>query len=290
VEGVNLGGFMIIFGAMILGGVMALVALVLLIARQTTPARIVFASGLLAATVITALGVLTFFDRQFHHEGDEGAILFSTLILLLAGVSQFIAAVRNPRAYAAAFGCAAGALAYGTVAGMAGSDILYPAKLPAGAGVSLLLAVASLMIAVLPPSHRRTTLLWSGQALLGGIAGYNIGGACVMTRCQVFEPPGRELRAHVEVYVLGVRVSDEVGPVDLRDPADHSVAIRAISAAQDAWVYGVSVAGAIAGIVAALGIAAALVKPPGEPARAEPPAATDAPHEHSLSRDHIKPA
>jgi hypothetical protein len=158
VEGVNLGGIFLGYLAALVFGGTSLMAVGLLIARLTKAALVVFASGLLCATVIAALAALSFLRREFNQEGSGAMIVLAALTLLLAGAGQFVAALRSPRCYAAAFGCAAGSIVYGAVAGLGGGDAL-PWKLPAGPGVSLLLAAASMMIAVLLPlgSRQRET-------------------------------------------------------------------------------------------------------------------------------------
>src|SRR5262249_11055533 len=69
---------------------------------------------------------------------------------------------------------------------------------------------------------------------------------------------GRGTLVRVEVRVLGVRVSEETGFV--RMPADGPSCVRFVNLTQVAWVYGIPAAGAVAGLLAALGSAALLVK------------------------------
>jgi hypothetical protein len=150
VEGVNMGGMLLGCVALLAFGVVSLVAAGLLIGRLSRAALIVFASGLLCATAIAALATLSFLQGEYHPEGSETLIVLTALTLLLAGAGQFVAALRSARTYAAAFGFAAGAIVYGLAAGLGGADAL-AWKLPGGTWVSLLLAAAGVMIAVLLP-------------------------------------------------------------------------------------------------------------------------------------------
>jgi hypothetical protein len=96
------------------------------------------------------------------------------------------------------------------------------------------------------------------QAVLGGIAGVAAGDSSVTTRCTVLEPPGRGTRVRVEVRVLGVLVSEEIGFV--RIPEDGPSSVRHLNLEQAAWAYGIPAAGAVAGLLAALGSATLLVR------------------------------
>jgi hypothetical protein len=300
VEGMNVGAILLGFLGVLVVGLTALVAFGLLIARKTRAALVTFTAGLLGATVLAALATLSFLQKGngFYEEGSEPMIVLTVLSLLLAGGGQFITALRQPRIYGAAFGCAAGSMAF-QAAPFLGLDALgmdgarralavRSLSLPGvslGLALSLLLAVLSLMIAVLPPRRRNGGLLWTALAVLGGIAGFGVGDACVVTRCtplpapriagvpQRFEGGGRVLeRVRVEVDVLGVRVSDETGFAPI--PREGLSLVRAVSLAQAAWVYGPlaagAAAGAAAGLVAAWGIARLLVRQPGEGVHAEP--------------------
>jgi hypothetical protein len=288
VEGVNMGGFLLGFLAVLVFGAVSLLAVGLLLARLYRAARIVFACGLCCATVIAALAALSFLAREYHPEGNEVRIVLGALTLLLVGAGPLLAAFRSPGAYGAALGCAAGALVYGTVAGFGISEVM-SWRLPGGAEVSLILAACGLLIAVFPPPRPAGALLWAAQAILGGIAGYAAGGACGTTRSTALEPPGgRFARVRVEVYVLGVRVSDETRPAEI--PDGGPAAVRSLSLAQDVWLSVPPAAGAAAGIVAALGLAAALLRRSGKGVHAEPLAAADWPREHGSWSDRVKPA
>jgi hypothetical protein len=294
VEGVNMGGFLLGYLGILVFGLTSLPALGLLIARKTTAARILFAAGLWVAAVIVAVAVLSFLQREFH--GDElwPLIVLAALVLLLSGTGQFVAALRSPRTYGAALACAAGAMAF-LAAPLLGGDFagillsardLNPAAVRLIQALSLLLAAASLMIAFFPP-QRRGAVPWTAQALLGAIAGFLVGDAAVATRCTLLAEEGRGTPVRVEVFVLGVRVSEETGTV--RIPDDGPSSLRALSAAQAAWVYGTPAAGAVAGIIAALGLAASLVRQAGGGVHAEPLAEAEGPREHRSSSDKIKP-
>jgi hypothetical protein len=147
-------GYLAVF---VLGGAF-LVALGLWLAGQGKIAKFLFAGGLLLATLIMAVAALSFLDLDFHHEAQREAILIvvATLVLLLAGSGQFIAAFRSSGRYAAALACALSALASGVATSAGGGDAM-PFHLPAGAVISSLLAIASVVIAVLPGSEARPT-------------------------------------------------------------------------------------------------------------------------------------
>jgi hypothetical protein len=95
-------------------------ALILLLVRWTKEARTVFAADLLCPVVAT-LPVFLFLGllEQLAHHGLEFShsvvplvlLALAALTLLLAGFGQFIASLRGARAYAAALGCALGAVA-----------------------------------------------------------------------------------------------------------------------------------------------------------------------------------
>jgi hypothetical protein len=298
VEGVNVGAILLGYlGALVLG-ITSLVALGLLIARQTKAALITFAAGLLVTAGIAALATLSFLQKGygFYVEGSEPMILLTALSLVLAGAGQFVAALQGPRTYAAAFGCAAGSMVFLAAFPEHVSRTLPEVSL--GLALSLLLAVLSLMIPVIPPRRRNGVLLWTALPALGGIAGFVLGDACVTTRYTLLEGqrvPGGPVRVRVEVDVLGVRVSDETGfaPIPLRAKPDD-LGIRAVSSAQVAWGYGPPAIGAAAGVVAGLivarGITRWLRRQSGEGVHAEPLAEADRPSEHGPWSDKIKPA
>jgi hypothetical protein len=288
VEGVNIGGILLGYLGILVLACAGLVALVLLVARKATAARFLLAAGMLLATIIVAVAALTFLKREYHPD-DTGAalIVLAALTLFLAGVGQFAAAFRSPSLYGAALGFAAGSILYGATSGLAGSDVL-PWRLPEGPRVSLLLAAASLMLAVLPTRRTAVALLWTAQALLGAIAGLAVGAACVTTHSFPLPDEGRGTPVMVEVYLLGVRVSEETRSVLI--PAEGVSAIRSLSFAQDAWLNGVPAAGAVVGLIAAWAIAAGLVKRSGAEVAAKPLAVVDPLHEYGSSSEQIKPA
>jgi hypothetical protein len=274
VEGLNVGAILLGYLGVLVLGVTSLTALGLLLARRTRGALITFAAGLLAATVLAALATLSFLQKGmgFYVEGSEPTIALTALSLLLAGAGQFVAALRRPRTYAAALGCAAVSLAF-LSAPLLGADVVRPhavhqflaarsLSLPGvglGLALSLLLAVLGLMIPTLPPQRRAGVLLRTALAAAGGIAGFAAGDAFVATHTALLQsfPGGGPQPVRVEVDVLGARVSDETGFA--RVPWEGLSLVRAVSAAQAAWVYGPlaagTAAGAAAGLVAAWGIA-----------------------------------
>jgi hypothetical protein len=156
-------GLLLGYLAVFVFAVASLVALVLLTACLIKAALILFAAGLLCATVIAAVATLTFLGKESHEYHFSTMIVLTALALLLAGAGQFVAALRSPRTYAAALACAAGSIVL-LAAPLLGCDVgtlipgvrhldtagPVPLALP-----SLLLAVAGLMIAVLPAFHSR---------------------------------------------------------------------------------------------------------------------------------------
>jgi hypothetical protein len=167
VEGLNVGGFLLGYLAVFVFAGTSLVALGLLIVGLTKSARIVFAAGLLTADGIAAVATLSFLAREFNPGGSDSAVIaLSALSLLLAGTGQFIAALRKPRAYPAALACAAVSLIL-VAAPLLSGDVrnlvpgLYLLSLawlglpPAVPG--LLMAVASLLIAIVLPARSRRT-------------------------------------------------------------------------------------------------------------------------------------
>jgi hypothetical protein len=285
VEGVNLGGFMLGFAGVVALGVASLVALVLLVARKATAARFVFAAGMLLAAVIVAAAVLTFLQSEYLHEGDSaGLIVLAAATLLLAGAGQFVAAFRGPGIYGAALAFAAGSILYPATGGLGGTHV--PWGLPEGPRVSLLLAAASVLLAVLPTRRTSVALLWTTQALLGAIAGLAVGAACVTTHSTPLANEGKGTPVLVEVYVLGVRVSQETKAVLI--PAEGAAAIRSLSLAQDAWLHGLPAAGAVLGVIAAWALAVGLVKRSREEV-AKSLDVVDPPREPGSSSDKITP-
>jgi hypothetical protein len=274
VEGLNVGAILLGYLGVLVLGVTSLTALGLLLARRTRGALITFAAGFLAATALAALATLSFLQKGmgFSVEGSEPTIALTALSLLLAGAGQFVAALRRPRTYPAALGCAAVSLAF-LSAPFLGADVFGMPAVPQilaarslslpwvslGLALSLLLAVLALMVPALPPERRAGVLLRTALAAAGGIAGFAAGDACVATHTTLLQsfPGGGPQRVRVEVDVLGARVSDEIGFA--RVPWEGLSLVRAVSAAQAAWVYGPLAAGwaagAAAGLVAAWGIA-----------------------------------
>jgi hypothetical protein len=163
-EGLNRPGFQLWFLAILVFGITVLAALGLLIAGRTRAARILLAAGLLGASAITAVGTLTFVDWDFNEQQINMLLVVTALAFLLAGAGQFIAALRSPWIYAAALGCVALSQVTLWAAMMAHSDRLHGVlggrlfehRLPV-AVASLLLAGASVLIAVFCPSGARQT-------------------------------------------------------------------------------------------------------------------------------------
>ncbi len=137
-------GYVAVF---VLGGAI-LVALGLLLVRWITASRFVFAGGFLLATLIMAVAVLSFLDGN----ADSATIIaVATAILLLAGIGQFIAAFRSCAwRYVAALTCALTSVAFGAFSTLIGGDAFLPGGGKMVIAVSALLALASMVIAVLP--------------------------------------------------------------------------------------------------------------------------------------------
>src|SRR5262249_45476191 len=144
-----------------------LVALGLWIGRRTRAARITFAAGLLSATALLAVAALTLLGGEALEQPFSTLDVLGVLTLLLAGSGQFIAALQSPRTYAAGLGCATASLvlmAAPLLSGDAGLQIPGVHLLLKAVGfvplalTSLLLAVASLMLAVVLPVCPRQPL------------------------------------------------------------------------------------------------------------------------------------
>ncbi len=158
-EGLNIGAFLAGYFAVLAFGITSLVAAGLWIARRPRAARIEFAAGFLAATLILALAVLSFLAPEFRQQADTALLVVAVVSLSAAGIGQFLAALHGPRAFAGAFACAAASvalLAWPLVAGdWAGKFLggfgrrLAELGVPALAAASLLPAAASVGIAVL---------------------------------------------------------------------------------------------------------------------------------------------
>jgi hypothetical protein len=151
----------------------SLVAFGLLLARRTIAARIVFAAGLLCPAVATLPVFLAWLeplaaDARSGESVPLALLVLTELSLLLAGFGQFIASLRRARAYAVALACALGATAFVAAAGLCEIDFAYRIlggqlartlarlKLPLEIA-GLIMAVASLMIAILFPSGAQQT-------------------------------------------------------------------------------------------------------------------------------------
>jgi hypothetical protein len=294
VEGVNIGAFLLGYLGILVFGITSLVALGLRITRRTREALLTFAAGLLSMTLIAAVAILSFL--LFYEEGREPTIMIMALSLLVAGGGQFIAALRSPGSYGVAFGWAAGSLAFQAApflgidaVGMRGAGQVLGVRslsLPGvnlGLALSLLLAVLSLMSAVVSPRKKTSALLCTMLGGLGCIAGFAAGDACVRTRCTLVQgfPGGGPHRVRVEVDVLGERVSDVTGFATI--PREGLSLVRAVSPVQAAWVYGPlavgAAAGAAAGLVVGWVIATLLVRQSGEGVHARPLGGAERPRE-----------
>jgi hypothetical protein len=158
--------------AVLILAITSLVAFGLLLAGRTTPARIVFAAGVLCPAVATLPVFLGGLAPAAADSGDSMPLVLlvlAELSLLLAGVGQFIASLRSGRAYAVALGCALGATAFVAAAGLCESDFgnqILGGQLAATLArlkvaleiVGLFLAVTSLMIAILFPAGAQQTI------------------------------------------------------------------------------------------------------------------------------------
>ena len=153
------------YAAVIAFGITSLVALGFLLAGRGRVARIVFASGLLGAATVMALGLLTFLSPRYYHQADLALIVVPTVSLYLAGGGQFVAALRGAGIYAAAFACTVlslGLLASPLLGADWGTQVigdlgrkLAELGIPVLVAASLVPAAASMAIAVfwpLPPA------------------------------------------------------------------------------------------------------------------------------------------
>jgi hypothetical protein len=169
VEGMSpmfIWGVLLSYLAILVLAMTSLVAFGLLLARRTRAARIVFAAGLVCPALATLPVFLTWFgDLAAHFRSGDSAplvlVVLAELSILVAGFGQFMASLKNARAYARSLGCALGATFLVAVAGLSGAEFGFLilggqlastlTKLPLEL-VGLFMAVASLMIAILSPS------------------------------------------------------------------------------------------------------------------------------------------
>jgi hypothetical protein len=164
-------GVLLIYLALAVFGITSIVALGLSIAGRTRAALILFASGLLFLSFVTGFVPLMAFMDAINDPNsqlklaDEALFGMVALGLFLAGTGQFIAAIRKPRSYLAVFRCMIGSLLFLGCAAFAEADFFarllgdfnrfIPEKKLPLAMASLLLAVAGLIIAVLPQKAAR---------------------------------------------------------------------------------------------------------------------------------------
>ena len=266
--GVNMGGLLLGMVALVVAGLVGLVALGLVIAGRWKPARITFASGVLAGCLIAAAATLTWLQRGmgFHREGDEPVIVLVALCLAVVGAGQFAAALRDGRAYAVAIGLAGGSAACvgALAAGAEAVGLRFVEQaltwaspslpwLSVGLALGLLLALLVVLAAALPPARRADVLALTAVSALGGIGGFAAGDACVTTRATLLQggPGNGPHHVRVVVEVLGGQVSDESGFVLI--PNAGLELVRRATPQQVPWVYGPPILGALIGAFAAWG-------------------------------------
>jgi hypothetical protein len=153
-------GIQLWFLAILVFGIIVLGTLGLLIARRFKAARIMFAAGLLATSVIAAVAMLTFIEGGITAKQDNMLFVVTALNFLLAGAGQFIAALRRPRVYAVTLGCVA--ISQLVLWPALGGDLMYDLLGPFAlrhqilvAVVGLLFAAASVLVAVFYPRASR---------------------------------------------------------------------------------------------------------------------------------------
>ena len=109
-EGVNFLPIMATFLAFLIFGITTLVAIGMLFFQKSRQARLLFSGGFLCGTVIVALSLLSFFERQYRHNNSTTLIVISIVTLCLAGAGQYLAARRNGLTFVMAFACSTIAL------------------------------------------------------------------------------------------------------------------------------------------------------------------------------------
>lgn len=171
-EGINMLAILAGYVAVLGFALTSLVALGLLIARYTRPARFVFAGGLLTASLIAALAVLSFFMPGYYHDGEGPLVAVTAASILLAGSGPFIAAFRGTGTYWISVSCSAVAILLysspvlagdwsGRILGALGQR-LSERGVPVASLMSLVPAAASVVVAIVPrgasaPEHRLPT-------------------------------------------------------------------------------------------------------------------------------------
>jgi len=155
-------------------------------------------------------------------------------------------------------------------------------------GMSLLLAVACLVIGLLPPRQRTSPLLWTALGGLGVIAGVAVSDLVVASRCQLLEPPGaRVSQVRVEIYLLGLPISEASGLAQI--PDDGPGSIRFLTLGQALLIFTTQFVFAAGGLYVALAIGARLVKQATEQVPTAPPSVSeDYPPIHGYSSEQIK--
>ena len=293
-EGLNIGGILLLYLSLIVFGIGSLGAVGLWIGRLPRAALLTFASGQLLSAIIAAFATLSFLDRQFHGDENAGMILLIAAVLLLAGSGQFIAAIRCPRYYGAALACGVASILFLVGSSPHDRDWIWIGnsgiRFQSRPGIALLLAAACLVIAVLPLRRRTSPLLWTALGGLGVIAGLAVGDLLVATHCQQLGPPehANVAQVRVEMYVLGLRVSEETGMAPI--PDEGPGAIRFLSIGQALVVYATQIGFAASGLFAALAIGAKLVEESqyAQPVPSPPAISDELPPIHGYSSEQIK--
>jgi hypothetical protein len=157
VEGMNWTAVMLVsLGLVVLTGA-GLVSSGLMIAGRSNAARLFAAGGLLSAALLSAVAILSFFWEN-DHSGISGPMkALSSLSLSLAGIGQFVAALRNLWTYAVAAGCALLSVTF-LLPGVGMGPTIPLAGPRAGIAASLVLGAASLAVSTVPAVRRRLTV------------------------------------------------------------------------------------------------------------------------------------
>ena len=288
-EGINIGGILILYLSVLVFGTGSLSGLVLWLAGRSRTALLTFAGGQLLTAVIAAFAVLTFLGREFHGDENTGMILLITTILLLAGGGQFLAALRCPRSYGVALACGASSILF-LAGGSLSADWIGISGLhfQSRPGMSLLLAGACLVIGLLPPRRRTSPLLWTALGALGVIAGAAVSDLVIASRCQLLEPPGgRVSQVRVEIFLMGLPISEASGLAPI--PDDGPGSIRFLTLGQALLIFTTQFVFAAGGLYVALAIGARLVRQATEQVPAASPSVSeDYPPIHGYSSEQIK--
>jgi hypothetical protein len=292
VEGINIGGILLLYVSLFVFGMGLLVAAGFWLrdtslGRRPRAALLTFATGQLLSALVAVVAALSFLGPEFHHEGENtGPILLIATILLLTGSGQFIAAIRCPWNYGAVFACGVGAIFF--LAGSFGDSVGLAMHFQSRPEISLLLAPACMVIALLPPRRRTNPLLWAALGALGVIAGWAIGDLMVATRSRQLAPPehANVAQVRVEIWVLGMPVSEETGLVPVPDAGPG--AIRFLTLGQAVLLYTTRIAFAAGGLWVALACTARLIRQAAQTVPTIPVLSEDFPPIHGYSSEQIK--